>query len=68
MLNIQSVTVPRLAYSLCEAELATGLSRATLYRLAARGQLQMIKAGGRRLVPSAELERLCRADQPHGAA
>jgi excisionase family DNA binding protein len=54
--------IQRLTYSIPEFEAATGLSRATFYRLAARGELQTIKRGGRRLVSIAELERFCRAD------
>jgi len=58
-------SVPRLAYSIPEAEFASGLSRATLYRLMGRGELVTVKRGGRRLVPSGELERLCSAsDDP----
>lgn len=55
-----SPPLKRLAYSLAETEAATGLSRTGLYRLIARGELQTVKRGGRRLVPAAELERLCR--------
>lgn len=51
--------VPRLAYSIPEAEFASGLSRATLYRLMERGELTTVKRLGRRLVPARELERLC---------
>ena len=61
-------SVSRLTYSIPEFELATGLSRATFYRLAARGELQTIKRGGRRLVPTAELERFCRPDPAERAA
>ena len=48
----------RLAYSLAEAEVLSGLSRASLYRLIGAGRLKTVQLGGRRL-PSAELERLC---------
>ena len=61
-LSTQSITVPKLAYSLAEAELATGLSRRTLDRMIAAGKLQTVKRGGRRLVPADVLERLCRPD------
>ncbi|MGH9641224.1 MAG: helix-turn-helix domain-containing protein [Terriglobales bacterium] len=36
-----------------------GLSRSTLYNLIDRGELATVKVGKRRLVPTAELERLC---------
>lgn len=62
-MEIQTVSLPRLAYSLTEAELATGLSRSTLYRLMARGELGTVKRGKRRLIPTDELARLCRADE-----
>jgi excisionase family DNA binding protein len=42
--------VKRLAMSIREAEHATGLSRATLYRLIASGRLMTLKIGARRLV------------------
>jgi predicted DNA-binding transcriptional regulator AlpA len=42
--------VKRLAMSIREAELASGLSRATLYRLIANGRLLTLKIGARRLV------------------
>ena len=58
-MDTQTIPVPRLAYSLTEAEIASGLSRATLYRLISRGELETVKRGKRRLVPTAALERLC---------
>ena len=67
-METQTVSIPRLAYSFCEAELATGLSRSTLYRLAARGELTTVKHGKRRLIPTEQLERLCAAPEPQGAA
>jgi excisionase family DNA binding protein len=62
--DTQAVVIPRVAYSLSEAELATGLSRSTLYRLMARGELGTVKRGKRRLIPTQELQRLC---QPEAA-
>lgn len=65
-MEIQSVISPqlpcRLAYSLAESEALSGLSRSTLYRLIDAGKLRTVKRGQRRLVPSAELERLCSVD------
>ena len=58
-MDIQTIAVPRLAYSFSEAEVASGLSRSTLYRLIARGDLRSVKRGKRRLIPSDELRRLC---------
>ena len=57
----KAFTLPRLAYSLAECEALTGLSRSTLYRLQARGELKTVKIGGSRLVPARDLERLCTA-------
>jgi excisionase family DNA binding protein len=54
--------VPRLTYSIAEAETLSGLSRSTLYRLIARGALKTVHRGRRRLVPKDELERLCQPD------
>lgn len=50
--------VKRLALSIREAEHASGLSRATLYRLIASGQLMTLKIGARRLVTVGALEAL----------
>jgi excisionase family DNA binding protein len=57
----QTVSIPRLAYSFAEVEVSTGVSRATLYRMVDAGKLRTVQLGGRRLVPAAELERLCGA-------
>jgi excisionase family DNA binding protein len=48
----------RLVYSIREAAQATGLSRATLYRLISDGRLKTVKVGARRLVPVAALTAL----------
>ncbi len=50
--------VKRLALSIREAELASGLSRATLWRLIASGRLMTLKIGARRLVTVGALEAL----------
>ena len=52
--------VDKLAYRIPEAVEATGLSRATLYRLADAGKLKLTKVCGRTLIRRAELERLLR--------
>src|SRR5262249_13726406 len=49
---------PRLSYSLSEAEVLSGLSRATLYRRIADGSLRTAKVGRRRLVPADGLASL----------
>lgn len=36
----------------------TTLSRNTLYRMIARGELKTVKVGGRRLIPANEVQRL----------
>jgi predicted DNA-binding transcriptional regulator AlpA len=50
--------VKRLAMSIREAELASGLSRATLYRLITNGRLLTLKIGARRLVTVGALDTL----------
>lgn len=67
-MDTQTVSIPRLAYSLSETELATGLSRSTLYRLMARGELGTVKRGKRRLIPTEELRRLCGANSVGASA
>ena len=59
---LSPLALPRLAYSLAESEALSGLSRSSLYRLMAAGKLRTVKRGDRRLVPSAELARLCSVD------
>ena len=57
--------LPKLAWSLAEIEVATGLSRSLLYRMVAAGELQTIKVRGRRLVPTWQAEKLLdRTDGP----
>jgi excisionase family DNA binding protein len=48
----------RLVYSIREAAEASGLSRATLYRLISDGRLKTVKIGARRLIPVAALTAL----------
>lgn len=48
----------RLAYSVSEAAHVVGLGKTTLYGLIASGRLSSCKVGGRRLIRSADLERL----------
>lgn len=62
-MEAQHVLVPRLGYSLAEAELASGLSRSSLYRAIARGDLRREKVGGRTIIPAADLAALCGASE-----
>ena len=57
-MDIQSISVPKLGWSFAELEVATGLSRATLYRMLSEGQLQTVKVRGRRLIPAWQAEKL----------
>lgn len=64
-METQSINIPKLGWSLAEIEVATGLSRATLYRMANDGQLETVKVRGRRLVPDREAQKLF---SPEGSA
>lgn len=59
-LHVQT-QVPRITFSVNEAAHACGISRRAVYSLMARGELRSVKLGGRRLIPVADLERLCGA-------
>lgn len=48
----------RLTYRIDEVVRLTGLSRSTLYRLAARRELPMIRACGRTLIARVDLEAM----------
>lgn len=50
--------IERIAYQIKEAVQRAGVSRATLYRMAADGELELTKARGRTLISKAELERV----------
>lgn len=67
-LQPRKTAVTRRAYSLAEVELASGLSRATLYRRIASGKLRTAQAGPKqkRLVPARELDNFLRpaGDEP----
>jgi excisionase family DNA binding protein len=60
--RISAAPLPRFAFSIAESKVITGLSRSSLYRLIAAGKLRTVKRGQRRLVPTAELQKLCRPD------
>lgn len=57
-----NIHLPRLGYSLAELEVLTGSSRATLYRRIADGTLKTVQhsRGGKRLVPTTEVEAFMR--------
>jgi len=58
--NTQAMTeIPRLTYSVTEAVAATGMSRATVNRKIASGELKSVKIRRRRLIPAVELRRFC---------
>lgn len=52
---ITNEKLERLAYSVNEAALVTGLGKTTLYGLIKQGRLPSSKLGGRRLIRSADL-------------
>jgi hypothetical protein len=65
-MQTQTITFSRIGYLLAELEIHVGLSRSTLHRTVARGELETIKRLRRRLVPAEQVERLCgMADADH---
>jgi excisionase family DNA binding protein len=52
--------IPRYAYSPEETAKATGLSRATIFRLIKNGQLASVKVGDRRVITPSATEALVR--------
>lgn len=56
---------PKVGYSLAEVEIATGLSRTSLYREIAGGRLRTVQFGRRRLVSTEQLTEFLRP-QPEG--
>lgn len=57
---MSTVAVERMAYSIQEVLEAVPVSRATLMRALAAGQIRSVKLGRRTLIPRDELERLLR--------
>ena len=53
----------RLAYSVDEACRQLSIGRTSLYQMAKRNELRLIKIAGRTLVPRSELDRLTRAER-----
>lgn len=61
--------LPKMSYRIDEAVAVTGLSRPTLYRLIAKGDLSIVKVGTRTLIMASVLEDfLTQRTQPHQAA
>jgi excisionase family DNA binding protein len=58
-MQTQTIIFPRLGYSFAELEVLIGLSRSTLHRMVARGELETVKRGRRRLIPAEQVQRLC---------
>jgi excisionase family DNA binding protein len=54
----------RLVYTVAEAAVLLGISRAFAYELVARGELPVICLGRRRLVPKVALLALVEPDRP----
>ena len=67
-MDTQNVSIPKLGWSFAELEVATGLSRATLYRMLSDGQLQTVKVRGRRLVPAWQAQTLLDARNVPGSS
>jgi excisionase family DNA binding protein len=57
----QKIVAERRAFRVDEAASLLGVSRATLYKLAADGRIRLVKIGGRTLVPASEIERVAEA-------
>jgi excisionase family DNA binding protein len=57
-MELANVQFPRIGFSFAETEVLTGVSRSTLYRREASGELKTVKFGRRRLVLAEEITRL----------
>jgi hypothetical protein len=55
--------IPKIAFNLGEAEYSIGISKRTLNRLIASGQIKSVLVRGCRLIPATELQRICGAEQ-----
>lgn len=63
-MELQNVSVAKLGYSYAEAEIASGLSRTTLWRAVKRGDLRSMKVGKKVIIPAEDLAKLCGASEP----
>lgn len=62
---------PRIGYAIAEILAALPISRTAFYAAVGRGEIRLMKIGGRSFVPAAEVERLMRglpADPPRDSA
>ena len=57
-----SASADRFAYPVNDGCRAMGIGRTLCYELIRRGELQVVKIGGRTLIPRSEIERLTRVD------
>ena len=53
----------KLAFRINEACRALGIGRTSVYDMAKKGQIKLIKIAGRTLVPRSEIERLTTVDR-----
>lgn len=58
-----ALPIPKLAFTIKEAEYSLGVSKRTLNRLIADGQVKSVLVRGCRLIPTTELQRLCGVDR-----
>lgn len=58
-----AAAIPRLACNIRDACTVLGVGRTSLYDLAKKRKLKLIKIAGRTVVPWAELERLARGEE-----
>jgi len=65
---IPSPSIPKIAFNLGEAEYSLGVSKRTLNRLIASGEIKSVLVRGCRLIPASELERLCGTNNRDAAA
>jgi excisionase family DNA binding protein len=66
--NNAPVPAERMTFSLAEVQSMMGVSRSTICRAIASGELRTVKIRGRRLVPRLELARITGADLDDGFA
>ena len=57
-MSIQTIAIPRVAYPIPEFAVLVGISPSTVYRMAARGELELVRFGRRQFVPAAQLQKL----------
>ena len=59
----QREPVERFAFKVADACEALGIGRTSLYELAKRGDIKLLKIAGRTVVPRSEMERLTRVER-----